>query len=86
MRWEDIWLPERIIFQFPEIMAEKGMPLDGHRSAIVGNSFRALHTPYHVEVTCVPAGSVLMAEQAYWLLSGPTNTGVMVSCEHPTES
>src|SRR5262245_4593206 len=40
-------------------------------------------TAYHVEVTCAPAGFVLMAEQAYSLSSGPTRTGWMDSCLQP---
>lgn len=28
VRWEDIWRPDMTIFQRPDTMAEKGMPLD----------------------------------------------------------
>ncbi len=35
--------------------------------------------PHHVDVTWVPAGWVLMSEQAYTLLSGATRTGLIVS-------
>lgn len=36
-----------------------------------------------VDVTCSPAGCVLMAEQAYSLPSGPTRTGLTDSISHP---
>ncbi len=38
---------------------------------------------YHCDVIWVPAGVVLMSEQAYTLLSGATRTGLMTSWEHP---
>lgn len=59
VRCDETWVPDRIIFQFPDFMAEKGMP--------------------QVDVTCTPACSVLMAEHAYWLLSGPMRTGLIDS-------
>jgi hypothetical protein len=40
--------------------------------------------PYHVDVTCCPWGVVLIAEQTYWLPSGSTSTGLMLSLVHPS--
>ena len=41
---------------------------------------------YHCDVIWVPAGEVLMSEQAYTLLSGATRTGLMTSWEHPAQN
>jgi hypothetical protein len=82
--WEEIWSPATMIFQRPDTMAENGMPLEGGLSNMTRPEGKAhLGTSYHVDVTWVPADSVLMAEQAYTLSSGPTRTGLMVSCEQP---
>jgi len=40
---------------------------------------------YQVDVTWAPAGVVLIAEHAYWLLSGSTRIGLMLSEVHPIQ-
>jgi hypothetical protein len=53
VRWEDIWLPDRTICQRPDVMAEKGMPLEERVSNDVGPNapLRTAHVSHHVDVT-----------------------------------